>query len=174
MLRTEIFDGLGCWSRQIVRAFDKFILRRDVDVKRLAVADHIKNVFGHHGGLADYPYTCGLGGEQESVDFVILLDHTGVSRARRQFHADGDIERGDGLSLPIIAPDEVIFVRTKKLRRSVGWLDDRCLADGATAGKSCQRRQRNYPCKSKGFRFGAAPQKLERQVSGVLGQSGPD
>ena len=174
MLRAKIFDGLGCLSRQIVRAFDKFILGRDVDVKCLSIADHIKNVFGHHRGLADYAYTRGLGGEQEPVYFVILLDHTGVSRARRQFHADCGIQRGDGLSLLIIAPDEVIFARAQKLRRSVGGLDDRFLADGATADKRCRRGQRNYVCKGRGFRFGAAPQKLERQVSGVLGEGGRD
>src|ERR1700677_3052087 len=116
MLRTKILDGLGCLSRQIVRAFDKFILRRDVDVKRLAVTDHVKNILSHHGCLADHSYARGFSSEQESVYFMILLDYAGVSRARGQFHADRRIQRGDGLSLLIIAPDEVIFARGEKRR----------------------------------------------------------
>ena len=72
------------------------------------------------------------------------------------------------MSLLIIAPDEVIFAGGKKRCGRVSRFDDGFLADGAAAGKSCQSRQRNCACKSRGFRFGAALHKFAGQFSGVL------
>ena len=139
MLRTKILDGLGCLPRQIVRAFDKFILRRDVDAESRAVTDHVKNILADCRGLADYTDAGGPGREYETVHFVVLLDDAGIGRARRQFHAHTGVERLDRLRLVVVAVNELFFARGLERGRRLRRFHDGLLTDGATDGSDEHR-----------------------------------
>src|ERR1700733_4979205 len=158
MLRAKIFDGLGSLPRQIVRAFDEFILRWNINVKCVAVAYHIEYVLADHWRLADYTNVCGFGSQDESVHFMILLNHARVCGPGGEFHRHCCIQRSDGLGLLIVAPDEFVFGSSQELSRRVARLDDRFMANGAAADQGCRHRNPNHPCKTRYLQLSAPPQ----------------
>ena len=110
MLRPQILNRLGRRPLQARRSYQELILGRDENVERFGVALHVKNVFADNGHLTDNANFGGLFGQDEAVNFVVLLDGAGIGGTSGQADGDSHVQRMDGAGQRIESSDELGFI----------------------------------------------------------------
>src|SRR2546422_1225638 len=78
VLRPQILNGLAAGALDGHRSNEEFVLRRDRNAKRVAVAGHVEHRCSDHRRLPDHANLRWPSRQKERLNLMILIDDTAI------------------------------------------------------------------------------------------------